>query len=371
MKPSRLLKARSAAALVGALAALALPSTAMASFASVTGGVLTYEASGGEVNQVTLGYSGGSTTVSDSGAVIEAGPGCNITQGGHKASCDAVTSIVLNLFDWDDSATSTLLFTPVTIDGGEGADTLTGSTTPDRLTGGPGADTLTGGWGNDTLTGGDAADTIDASYGNDRIFVRDGAIDAVTCGSGTDSGERDADETVGADCETVVPPGVDVPAEDPDQAGDGSADTGSGDPSITDPIEEIMPVVLPQAPRANPQGAIPVRVHCPRAAAAGCVGTVSVVLADDSGEAAAARRRTVRKTGRKRFKLAAGQTKAVPVRLARRAARRLKSRRAVRMKVTVEVEVDGGQVLKSSRIVTVRERRTANRRAVRKSRRRK
>jgi hypothetical protein len=363
------LKGRGAIALLGALAALALPSTAFGSFASVSDGVLTYDASGGEVNQVTIGYSGSSTTVTDLGAIIEAGPGCNVTQGGRKASCSNVLSVVANLSDWNDSAVNTLLFTPVTFDGGEGGDTLTGSSTPDTLSGGPGDDILNGGWGNDTLTGGDGADAIDASYGNDKILARDGGVDTIACGYGTDSGERDADDTVAADCETVVPPGVEVPAGEPDGTGDGATDPGAGDTTITDPIEEIMPVVLPQAPRANPRGAIPIRVHCPRAAASGCVGTVSVELADDSDGVAAARRRAAPRTGRKRFKLAAGQTKAVPVRLARRAARRLKSRRAVRMKVTVEVEVDGGQVLKSTRVITVRERRTASRRAAPKSRR--
>ena len=352
---------RCALALFGALLALALPSTAFGSYASVDAGVLTYEASGGEVNQVSVTYSGGSTIINDSGAIIEAGPGCSL-QGGQKVACRDVTSVVANLSDWNDSAYSLLLFTPVTFDGGEGDDTLTGNATPDKLTGGTGADTLNGGWGNDTLTGGDGADSVDASYGNDKVFVRDAALDTVACGSGTDSGERDADEAVGSDCESLVPPGVEPPAEVPEVPGDtGTGGDGEEDPAITDPIEEVMPVVLPQAPRAKPRGAIPVRVHCPRAAAAGCVGTVSLALVEDDQGASAARRRSTSRKGRKSFKLAAGQTKAVPVQLARRAARRLKSRRAVRMKVTIEVEADGGQTLKSESVITVRERRTAKR----------
>ena len=351
-------------ALLAALGALTVPATALASFASVEGGVLTYQASGGEVNQVTLGYSGSSTSVTDSGAVIEAGPGCSITQKGHKASCAGVTSIVANLSDWGDSALSFLLFTPVTIDGGEDNDTLTGSSTPDKLLGGSGDDTLIGGWGNDTLTGGDGADSLDAGIGSDKLFARDGAVDTLSCGSGTDSGERDADETAAADCESIVPPGIDIPVEDPGPPSDG----GTPDPGtdVPAPVDEVVPVVLPQAPRAQEHSSVPVRIHCPRAATAGCVGKVSVGLAR---HLTAARRRSAPRK-KANFKLAAGQTKAVPVRLARRAARRLKVRGTVRMKVTVEVEVDGGQTLKSQRVITVRERRTASRRAVRKGRKR-
>jgi hypothetical protein len=342
----------------------------------MSGGVLTYTAAAGELNRVSVSYSDGSFRVSDSGATIAGGPGCSIAYG--KASCAGATSIVLELSDLDDSASSTLLFTPLTAYGGAGNDTLTGSGTPDELDGGPGADTLNAGWGNDVVTGGVGADTVDASYGNDKLFLRDGTADTVTCGAGTDSGEGDAQEALAADCESIVPPGVEPPGDvtTPDDPGSGTGD-GDGDPTITDPIEEVMPVVLAQAPRANQNGAIPVRVHCPEAAEAGCVGTVSVALADDSDGATAARRRTPPKKGpkpskgSKKFKLAAGQTKAVPVQLARRAVRRLRARRAVKMTVTVEVEVDGGQVLKNSSVITVHERRSANRRAVRKSRGRK
>lgn len=375
MKPSRILKGRSAITLLGVLSALVLPSSALASYASVTNGVLTYEAAGGEANSAVVGYGpGGTTSVTDSGAVIQAGPGCSMQ--GDKAACNGVTSVVANLSDGGDSAVSVLVFTKVTFAGGEGDDTLTGSTTSDKLDGGAGADTLNGGWGNDTLTGGDGIDSVDASYGADKIFVRDGAVDSVSCGADTDIGERDADDTLTADCEAVVPPGVETPTS-PDSTGDGSTGTDDGDddttdPGLTDPIEAIMPVVVPQAPRANSNGAIPIKVRCPETAAAGCVGTVSAELAEDGDDqVAAARRRATPKPpkgGSKRFKLAAGQTKAVPVRLDRRTARRLKSRRALKVKVTIELEVDGGQVLKSASTITVRERRTANRRAVRKGR---
>jgi hypothetical protein len=354
--------------LLVALSALALPSAALASSASVSAGVLAYDAAAGEVNQVTFGYSNSSTTVYDSGAQIQGGSGCTITQNGQKASCAGVTSAVTNLGDGGDTAVSTLLFTPVTLDGGEGDDTLTGSTTPDTLVGGPGADTLYGGWGNDTLTGGDGIDSVDGSYGNDKLFLRDGSPDTAECGSGTDSGERDADDPVSADCESVVPPGVEPPVvlPDPDDSGDPAGGT------LADPIGAILPVVLPQTPRVSANGVVPVRVQCPDAATTGCVGTVSLALADDSEGATTARRRPKpRKTGTKRFKLAAGQIKAVPVRLARRAARRVKSRGTVKLAVTIAVEVDGGQTLKSVETITVRERRTANRRAVRKSRGRK
>lgn len=362
MKPSRTQKRRGAIALLGAVCALLAPSAALASSAGVTDGVLTYEAAGGEVNQVTLGHYNGDYTINDGGAIISAGPGCRTTQGGHEAVCSGVTAIVVKLGDQPDSAVSQLLLTRVTIDGGDGGDTLTGGLPSDTLLGGAGDDTLRGGWGGDTIDAGNGTDTVDAGVGSDKIFVRDGAVDTVTCGSETDSGERDVDEIVAADCESLAVPGVEAPADVP--TSDGTTTVAEDDPAI-DPFAALMPVVLPQTPRANLRGTIPVRVLCPQTATAGCSGLVRVELDDGADEVAAARRRKASRAGRRRFKLAAGQKKAVPVRLDRRSARRLRKRRKIRAKITVQIEVEGGQKLTSERVVTVRERRTAHRRIVR------
>lgn len=102
--------------------------------------------------------------------------------------------------------------------GNGGNDTLTGGDSHgDRIDGGPGDDVLTGGFGDDTIVGGPGRDTIHgdrkprcnemhcdlAGIGNDTIDVRDGEIDSVTCGPGTDRVIADANDVVAADCETV------------------------------------------------------------------------------------------------------------------------------------------------------------------------
>ncbi len=90
---------------------------------------------------------------------------------------------------------------PVTLDGKGGNDTLDGGGGDDTITGGPGDDAINAGYGNDTIVGGPGRDVIhadltsggcgpvwcDLPYGNDTINVRDGEVDTVDCGFGTDS----------------------------------------------------------------------------------------------------------------------------------------------------------------------------------------
>ncbi len=62
---------------------------------------------------------------------------------------------------------------------------------------------ITGGAGSDVITGGD---------GNDKIDARDGAVDTVTCGAGTDVAKLDEDDVIAdateenpnGSCETVI-----------------------------------------------------------------------------------------------------------------------------------------------------------------------
>jgi Ca2+-binding RTX toxin-like protein len=104
----------------------------------------------------------------------------------------------------------------VTIDGvandgaaGEGdnvgtdVERVTGASGNDSITGSAGANLLKGGGGADTLTGGLGADTLNGGGGNDRIEARDGVVDTVQCGSGTDTVIADTGDTVASDCENV------------------------------------------------------------------------------------------------------------------------------------------------------------------------
>jgi Ca2+-binding RTX toxin-like protein len=100
-------------------------------------------------------------------------------------------------------------------DGDGGSDTLvsvenvTGSSLGDSLSGDANANVLAGGGGADNLVGGLGADTIDGWPGDDTISARDGIIDTITCGGGTDSVTADRNDVTAADCEQVqVPPPV-------------------------------------------------------------------------------------------------------------------------------------------------------------------
>jgi len=116
------------------------------------------------------------------------------------------------------------------VTGGAGDDSLRAGDGADRLDGGAGNDAIDGGFGDDTITGGPGRDVISADlaggdcgpkwcklpYGNDTIHVRDGEVDSVTCGAGTDRVEADAADVIAPDCEQV------------DRAGGAGAVAGAG-----------------------------------------------------------------------------------------------------------------------------------------------
>jgi Ca2+-binding RTX toxin-like protein len=108
--------------------------------------------------------------------------------------------------------------TPSTMAGGGGDDHLRSGDGPDHLDGGPGNDTVDGGFGDDVLIGGPGRDIISGDlaggdcgplwctypYGNDTIEARDGEVDSIICGAGTDTVSADPQDVVASDCENVV-----------------------------------------------------------------------------------------------------------------------------------------------------------------------
>jgi Ca2+-binding RTX toxin-like protein len=125
-----------------------------------------------------------------------------------------------------------------TVSGGDGDDFLKASDGADRFDGGAGADTIDGGFNNDTIVGGPGPDTLYGDHptgecglywcklpaGNDTIDARDGEVDNVTCGFGTDSVQADAIDVVAKDCETVTTGG---------SGGGGGSQGGGGEASKT------------------------------------------------------------------------------------------------------------------------------------------
>ena len=125
---------------------------------------------------------------------------------------------------------------PVVIEGGDGDDTLRGSSEPD---------TLTGGAGNDRIEGQESADLINGGLGNDNISAGDGP-DTVTGGPGTDIFALSA--------------GDDVAFADDGEA-DGSINGGAGIDTVRydaglDPtpvaVENRIPVTPPPPPPPPP-----------------------------------------------------------------------------------------------------------------------
>lgn len=106
---------------------------------------------------------------------------------------------------------------PVTMRGNGGDDVLKTGDGVDALDGGAGNDALDGGFNDDTIVGGPGRDRVSGDvsggdcgpawckypYGNDTIDVRDGEVDSVLCGPGSDTVEADPGDTIANDCETV------------------------------------------------------------------------------------------------------------------------------------------------------------------------
>jgi hypothetical protein len=199
--------------------------------------------------------------------------------------------------------------------GGSGADTLTGNRANNRLEGGPGNDTLKGNGGSDLLAGG--AD-------GDSIFARDGVLDSISCGPNrtsrpvrSDTLDSDlADGTPPADCETVT---------------QGAINEGPN----------VLFVGKPAWPRRD--GRVGLRLRCPRKVARGCKGKLELKLLPKTASARAAGSSGA-------YRIAAGRTKLVLVRLSRRERAALRRRaRAARLK-----SVEKGEFGAKTTVRTVR-----------------
>jgi hemolysin type calcium-binding protein len=240
--------------------------------------------------------------------------------------------------------------------GGSGSDVLTGSSLDNDLTGGAGDDTLNGGAGNDKLDGGAGVDVFDAGAGIDDMKARDGVAESIVCGSEADTVEADYNDTANGDCEVVnrdqAPPVVPDPPADPGNPAPPSptdppspeaplppAPTGGTGNVIEAPIAAISPQPVP----VSASGVATVRLKCPAQAFEGCAGTITIEALDTVGTAkgkldvqSARRRKT--KLANRRYKMAAGEGKSIPVRLERRAWRKFKKRRRVKLQITVTMD---------------------------------
>src|SRR4051794_36100308 len=167
------------AGLVAAVApAASLGATvAITTDASSTTPKLGYVAAAGETNSVTVDLVGGTYTVKDTGAPLTAGGGCTQVDP-NTATCPAATVNRLTVNTSDGNDTILVNARPpqgTTLIGGEGNDSITGSSGTDHIFGGNGGDAIDGQLGNDTVdTGGgdpafEAFDIVNGGGGFDTL----------------------------------------------------------------------------------------------------------------------------------------------------------------------------------------------------------
>ncbi|MGI8593551.1 MAG: calcium-binding protein [Solirubrobacteraceae bacterium] len=173
---------------IASAALVAVPGAALAGEARVVGNQLSFRASAGEANRVTVVQAGSKAlTIEDLGAPVTPGAGCTAISA-NKARCSAFgkRSVIpgpVNLGDGDDIATSRGSV-DILLDGGVGNDRLSaGSGSSPLLTGGPGNDVLTGGEQDDLIFG--EAGYDQGAAGNDQIDGR-GGDDEIEGGLGSD-----------------------------------------------------------------------------------------------------------------------------------------------------------------------------------------
>jgi Ca2+-binding RTX toxin-like protein len=183
---------------LGAILGFALPSPAFGATVLSDGSQLIYRAAPGEVNNLEVSETAGPDTITDTGAVITAGPGCTQVDDHEVVCANDVDTVSIRLGDLDDTASAASNeVAAIFILGGTGDDVLTEcSDCGGALKGGPGADTLVGGdppfgsflyggSGADNLTGGADDDDIRSGEGNDTMSGGGGS-DTIRPGLGED-----------------------------------------------------------------------------------------------------------------------------------------------------------------------------------------
>jgi hypothetical protein len=207
-----------------------------------------------------------------------------------------------------------------------------------------------------------AAAVVSLGDGNDVVDLRNGLTDSLTCGAGDDGGDAETDDTVATDCEAVMKPALPV---DPPVVVDPPIDPVVDPPVVDPPVVDdppagnsVPPTIPPQTVGISASGVAQVLVSCP-AGSGGCKGVVRITLPAGSNQRHAklvsARKSAALTIGSARFKVAAGTSKRVPVRLSKRGRQRiLRGRKRRRARITVTTQSATGTTFVTTQDVTLR-----------------
>jgi hypothetical protein len=203
---------RHCAAVAVALVAMTAPATANASLAGVSQfGSITYSASPGETNRVSLSRDGDAVVIEDAGAEITPGQRCErVTP--NRVRCPNPQGVTIELGDGNDTAAMSddlgdVVQSPPNVYGEQGDDVLTGSASRASLSGGAGRDELRGGRGTTFMN----ASASTTQY----PFPPEAGADTVTCANSAVV-RADAIDNVTGGC---IVTRVESPAPAPDRLG--------------------------------------------------------------------------------------------------------------------------------------------------------
>ena len=276
---------------------------------------------GGDVETLLGGEAGDTLSGGDGDNTLDGGSGADVMNGGggtdtvtYASRTGAVTADLTG--DADDGETGE----NDTV--GSDVETLMGGSAGDTLTGSGFADKLIGGAGDDTLNGAHGADELDAGDGVDTVLARDGAIDSIRCGSEVDSVTADDNDDLASDCE-----------------GDADAD------AVTTAADAVK--LTAKKLRMNGRGVVAVPLRC-QVLDGICKGTVVLTAKRPKtrkNRAESSRRSRPRKRaviGRASFKVEAGDTVKVKVKVSHNGRRRVLRKRKLRCRATIKMVAEDG-----------------------------
>jgi Ca2+-binding RTX toxin-like protein len=225
-----------------------------------------------------------------------------------------------------------------TVIGGSGNDAIITTSARNTLKGGAGDDILSGFGGDDIIEGGPGRDTFDGGDGADYLRAQDGAADELGCGTGSDTAEVDSIDAVKADCEAVLSSGG---------SGGGGAGGAAGD-TLKTALD-----LLPRSVTVNRRGKVRLLIGCPQELGT-CEGTLVLTDLGKGKSKVSASKRKSKVVGRAKYKLNAGETKVVDVKLSRNGRRRVLRNKRLRCRASSTTRGTNGRKTSVRKNITLK-----------------